>query len=86
VRGTAAHGAKAAARLGRAALLMFMFHRHLVANPADDPADALRAAQLWMLTPRWEIPAQMPSALAGQARRQAARSPQSWAAFTYYGQ
>jgi hypothetical protein len=68
------------------ALLMFMFHRHLVANPAGDPADALRAAQLWMLSPRREIPAQMPPALAGHARRSAARSPQSWAAFTYHGQ
>jgi hypothetical protein len=68
------------------ALLMFMFHQHLVNNPADDPADALRAAQLWMLDPQRKIPAETPPVLATQARRSAASGPQAWAAFTYHGQ
>jgi hypothetical protein len=68
------------------ALLMFMLHRHLVLNPDDGPADALRAAQLWMLDPRRQVPAEMPAALAAQAHRAGACHPQAWAAFTYHGQ
>jgi hypothetical protein len=68
------------------ALLMFMLHRHLVENPDESPACALRAAQLWMLDPQREIPAEMPKSLAAQARRLAVSSPFAWAAFTYHGQ
>jgi len=68
------------------ALLMFMLHRHLARNPHDGPAEALRAAQLWMLDPRRQAPDDMPESLAAQARRADARSPYAWAAFTYHGQ
>jgi CHAT domain-containing protein len=67
------------------ATMMFMLHRHLVRNPADGPADALRAAQLWMLDPHRVIPAEMPEPLAAVARRAHASDPRTWAAFTYHG-
>jgi hypothetical protein len=68
------------------ALLMFMLHRHLVLNPDDGPAQALRAAQLWMLDPSRTIPAEMPRTLAQHARRFTHGLPYAWAAFTYHGQ
>ena len=67
------------------AVAMFMLHRHLVLNPGDSPADALRAAQLWMLDPDRAIPAEMPELLAVVARRAYAGDPRTWAAFTYHG-
>ena len=66
------------------ALLMFMFHRHLVRSPGDGPAGALRAAQLWMLDPDREIPPEMPGELASFGAL-AIRSPYAWAAFTCHG-
>lgn len=66
-------------------LLMFMFHRHLVRYPGDGPAGALRAAQLWMLDPRRELPPEMPGEFAVLVRRSACH-PYAWAAFTYHGQ
>jgi hypothetical protein len=68
------------------ALLMFMMHRHLVRNPEDNSADALRAAQLWMLDPERKAPAEMPAPLSERARRTAASHPHAWAAFTCHGQ
>ena len=68
------------------ALLMFVFHRHLVRYPADSPADALRAAQLWMLDPRRRTPGEMPERLAAKATRPDLADPYAWAAFTYHGQ
>jgi CHAT domain len=67
------------------AVAMFMLHRHLVRNPDDSPADALRAAQLWMLDPHRAIPAEMPGSLAAVGRRAHASDPRTWAAFTYHG-
>jgi len=67
------------------AVAMFMLHRHLVRNPDDSPADALRASQLWMLDPHRAIPAEMPESLAAVARRAHASDPRTWAAFTYHG-
>jgi hypothetical protein len=67
------------------AMLMFMLHHHLNKHPDDDAAEALRAAQLWMLDPHRRVPATMPAALATQARRAGARSPYAWAAFTCHG-
>jgi CHAT domain len=67
------------------ALLMFMLHRHLTEHPADGAAEALRAAQLWMLDRHRKVPAEMPAALAAQARRAGARHPYAWAAFTCHG-
>ena len=68
------------------ALLMFVLHRHLARNPHDGPAEALRAAQMWMLDRHREVPFDMPEPLAAQARRADASSPYAWAAFTYHGQ
>jgi CHAT domain-containing protein len=67
------------------AVAMFMLHRHLVRNPDDSPADALRAAQRWMLDPHRPIPAEMPEPLAAVAGRAHASDPRTWAAFTYHG-
>lgn len=67
------------------AVAMFMLHRHLMLNLGDSPADALRAAQLWMLDPQRTIPAEMPESLASVARRSFASDPRAWAAFTYHG-
>jgi CHAT domain len=67
------------------AVAMFMLHRHLVRNPDDSPADALRATQLWMLDPHRAIPAEMPESLAAVARRAYASDPRTWAALTYHG-
>jgi CHAT domain-containing protein len=64
---------------------MFLFHRHLVRNPDQSPAEALRAAQLWMLDPHREPPPEMPAPLAAQARRAFIPDPLAWAAFTYHG-
>jgi hypothetical protein len=66
------------------ALLMFMFHRHLIRAPGDGPAGALRAAQLWMLNPDREIPPEMPGELA-RLVRSFIRHPYAWAAFTCHG-
>jgi hypothetical protein len=67
------------------ALFMFVLHRYLALNPADSPADALQAAQLWMLDPHREVPAGMPESLAVYARGPTACIPYVWAAFTYHG-
>ena len=43
----------------QSAVLMYMFHHYLVAL-GQRPVDALRSAQLWMLTADREPPAAMP--------------------------
>jgi hypothetical protein len=68
----------------RTALLMFMFHHYLIADAGRSPADALRAAQLWMLDPDRVIPGKMPDKLAKEIRRQLA-DPIAWAGFSAYG-
>ncbi len=84
--GTAgAIGARWAVPDNHTAPLMFMFHRHLVRDAGGGPAAALRAAQLWMLDPDREIPAEMPAELANLSRAAAGR-PYAWAAFTGHGQ
>jgi hypothetical protein len=70
----------------RTALLMFMLHRHLVRHPGDSPADALRAAQLWMADPSRRAPPEMPARLADEANQPGIADPFSWAAFTHHGQ
>ena len=82
---TGAIGARWAVHDQFTALLMFMFHRHLVRTPGDGPAGALRAAQLWMLDAGREIPPEMPGELA-QLTRSSVRHPYAWAAFSYHGQ
>jgi hypothetical protein len=68
----------------RTATLMFMFHHHL--NRMElAPADALRAAQLWMLDPDRMAPRDMPQELARHVREPGLEDPYAWAAFTHRG-
>jgi CHAT domain-containing protein len=67
------------------ALLTFMLHHHLIRHPGDSPADALRAAQLWMTDPARRVPPEMPARLAAVARSPNVADPNSWAAFTHHG-
>jgi hypothetical protein len=72
---------------------MFMFHHFLtgrgapgVSEAAGSPADALRAAQCWMLDPARE----WPDAIRGQdfameSRADGFSSLRAWAAFTHHG-
>jgi CHAT domain-containing protein len=66
------------------ALLMVMFH-HFLNNGHGQPADALRAAQAWMLDPaRTPLP-DLPAELAEVAIDTDLALVQAWAAFTYQG-
>jgi CHAT domain-containing protein len=62
-----------------------MMHRHLIRHPGDSPADALRAAQLWMTDSSRRVPPEMPARLADVASRSDIADPHSWAAFTHHG-
>jgi CHAT domain-containing protein len=64
--------------------LMFMIHHYLRARP-DDPAGALRQAQLWMLDRDRSVPGTMPPDLARYARRSIAAEPVAWAGFVHLG-
>ena len=72
------------------ALFMAAFHRFLNGK-YEDPARALRAAQLWMLDPDREVPASWPQELrdeVGQDGRPDGPSllgTEAWAGFTYQG-
>ncbi|MCW2501737.1 MAG: hypothetical protein JWO79_21 [Actinomycetia bacterium] len=63
-------------------VLMFMFHHFLRELP---PAQALRAAQLWMLRPDRELPARMPTALRDRLAVTDPRAAGSWAGFVHAG-
>jgi hypothetical protein len=72
-------------------VFMAVFHQFLNARNAD-AAHALRAAQLWMLDPRREIPAAWPEALKQRAvllgklpAGSSLAGVEAWAAFTYQG-
>jgi tetratricopeptide (TPR) repeat protein len=69
----------------RTALLMVMFHHFLNAGNAQ-PADALRAAQLWMLDPNRALPSGVPPVLADAATRPGLDDVLAWAGFTSHGQ
>ncbi|MGH3378054.1 MAG: CHAT domain-containing protein [Actinoallomurus sp.] len=66
------------------ASLMIMFHHYLNAG-YDDPATALRAAQLWMLNPDRRMPVDVDPALAEDMRCYDLSEIDAWAAFTYQG-
>jgi hypothetical protein len=72
------------------ALFMAMFHRYLNVDQLS-PARALRAAQLWMLNPRREIPDGLPAELrdeaelVGEPGGPELMSPAAWAGFGYQG-
>lgn len=66
------------------ASLMIMFHHYLNAG-YDDPATALRAAQLWMLDPDRRMPADIDPALVEDMECYDLSEIDAWAAFTYQG-
>ncbi|WP_170154083.1 CHAT domain-containing protein [Actinoplanes italicus] len=65
--------------------LMFMVHRNLRVNGLPSWA-ALREAQLWMLDPHREIPADMPAALRARLDGVDFGVVAAWAAFVHGGQ
>lgn len=62
---------------------MVMFH-HFLSDGHPHPADALRAAQLWMLDASHPVPDDLPRELRHAGGLPLAR-PYFWAAFTYQG-
>jgi CHAT domain-containing protein len=64
------------------AVLLFMFHHYLTTG-AGAPADALRAAQLWMLDPHRKHPPSMPPEL---RQLRVPRHVFAWGALTHQGQ
>ncbi|TMR05030.1 CHAT domain-containing protein [Actinomadura soli] len=66
------------------ALLMAVFH-HYLNSGYDDPARALRAAQLWMLDPARRLPAGADPKLADEMALTDLAAPAAWAAFTCQG-
>jgi CHAT domain-containing protein len=78
-------GARWPVRDDATALIMLMFH-HFLNNGQPNPADALRAAQLWMLDPARLVLAGLPEDLDSAANSALfLTKPYSWAAFTYQG-
>ncbi|MGW7410720.1 CHAT domain-containing protein [Streptomyces sp. NPDC054833] len=65
-------------------VLMFLTH-HFLRTHGEPPAKALRRAQLWMLNPDRELPAELPPALADRARRIDPHDLSAWAGFTHLG-
>ncbi|MFF5805084.1 CHAT domain-containing protein [Streptomyces sp. NPDC012746] len=75
----------------RTSMVMYMFHHYLTGRglPADpeavgSPADALRAAQLWMLDPQRIVPPAL-SAVLKEHPGLDLDAPHIWAAFTHHG-
>lgn len=75
----------------RTSLVMYMFHHYLTgrALPAhpdtvSSPADALRAAQLWMLDPNRIVPPALAHLVKANPELPL-DTPQIWAAFTHQG-
>ncbi|MFF3557605.1 CHAT domain-containing protein [Streptomyces tsukubensis] len=66
------------------AVLMAVFHHHLTVEGLP-PADALRAAQLWMLAPDREPPPSLSGELLREAARPGLERLPAWAAFIHQG-
>ncbi|WP_225826718.1 CHAT domain-containing protein [Streptomyces naphthomycinicus] len=67
------------------ALMMAVFH-HCLSVEGRGPADALRAAQLWMLDPHRRAPGPIPPELLAELdRNQRLAHPAAWAAFIHQG-
>ncbi|WP_158674539.1 CHAT domain-containing protein [Streptomyces hoynatensis] len=77
-------GSRWAVSDGSTALMMTVFHHYLV-HRGQAPADALRAAQLWMLDPGREPPPGLPAPLRREAARRDLDQVHLWAAFTHQG-
>ena len=80
-------GARWEIRDAASSVLMFMFHYFLI-RQGDQPRDALRRAQLWMLEPRRAVPDEMPEPLAAKAKaqRRLLADVIAWAGVTHQGQ
>ncbi|WP_327432467.1 CHAT domain-containing protein [Streptomyces sp. NBC_01236] len=77
-------GSRWAVRDGPTAVMMAVFHHHLTTG-ALAPPDALRAAQLWMLSPHRELPVTLDGPLRREATRPDLHRLHHWAAFTHQG-
>lgn len=78
-------GSRWAAQDGATAVMMSVFHHHLALH-GHSPADALRAAQLWMLDPHRQPPPTLTDpALRTEATRSDLHQLHLWAAFTHQG-
>jgi hypothetical protein len=77
-------GARWPVRDDATAAFMTMLH-HFLANGYPRPADALRAAQLWMLDPARASLDDLPEPLADVSRVRRLKYPYNWAAFTCQG-
>ncbi|MGW5645392.1 CHAT domain-containing protein [Saccharopolyspora sp. NPDC003762] len=66
------------------AMFMIVFHHHLNTSHPD-PAEALRAAQLWMLDPNRRPIPRAPAELTEHFAEIDPTPPMHWAAFTYHG-
>ena len=66
------------------AVAMFALH-HFLAVDGRPAADALRAAQLWLLDPGREPLPGMPATLRGRLRRRLLADASVWAAFAHHG-
>ncbi|RMI26748.1 CHAT domain-containing protein, partial [Streptomyces triticirhizae] len=77
-------GSRWAVNDGASAVLMTAFH-HFLADRGLAPADALRAAQRWMLRPENRVPLPLTDALRHEAGRPDLPEVHLWAAFTHQG-
>ena len=66
------------------AVFMTVFHQHLNFG-YEDPAEALRATQLWMLDPHRDVADRLDPELAKQLRTIDPDALDAWAAYTYQG-
>ncbi|MEU1760535.1 CHAT domain-containing protein [Micromonospora sp. NPDC005223] len=65
-------------------VLMYMFH-HYLRREDFAPADALRAAQRWMISDARQVPTEMPDVLRAALGRTTTADPVGWAAFVHFG-
>ncbi|MFG2555309.1 CHAT domain-containing protein [Streptomyces sp. NPDC048581] len=77
-------GSRWTAQDGASALMMAVFH-HYLAVEGQGPADALRAAQLWMLDPDRTNPGSLTGELLREMRRPGLERLSVWAAFIHQG-
>ncbi|MEU4926270.1 CHAT domain-containing protein [Streptomyces yokosukanensis] len=77
-------GSRWTAQDGASALMMAVFHHYLTVE-GQGPADALRAAQLWMLDPDRENPGSLTGELLREIRRPGLERLPVWAAFIHQG-
>jgi CHAT domain len=78
-------GARWPVRDNVTALMMVVMFHHYLSSGHPHPADALRAAQLWMLDRARPVLDGLPEDLSLPAASSVLATPHSWAAFTYQG-